>query len=121
MKNRKLWYLTKESLKRKTKSKWFVVVNVLLVILIVGLINLDSIINLFGGKFNEETEILVIDKTEKSYDILDQTLDNTKDMFGDTSKFKLVKYDKTEEEARKEVKEDEIDLSKAKWKLYFGR
>ncbi len=107
MKNRKLWYLTKESLKRKTKSKWFVVVNVLLVILIVGLINLDSIINLFGGKFNEETEILVIDKTEKSYDILDQTLDNTKDMFGDTSKFKLVKYDKTEEEARKEVKEDD--------------
>ena len=107
MKNRKLWYLTKESLKRKTKSKWFVVVNVLLVILIVGLINLDSIINLFGGKFNEETEILVIDKTEKSYDILDQTLDSTKDMFGDTSKFKLVKYDKTEEEARKEVKEDD--------------
>ncbi len=107
MKNRKLWYLTKESLKRKTKSKWFVVVNVLLVILIVGLINLDSIINLFGGKFNEETEILVIDKTEKSYDILDQTLDNTKDMFGDTSKFKLIKYDKTEEEARKEVKEDD--------------
>ena len=107
MKNRKLWYLTKESLKRKTKSKWFVVVNVLLVILIVGLINLDSIINLFGGKFNEETEILVIDKTEKSYDILDQTLDSTKDMFGDTSKFKLVKYDKTEKEARKEVKEDD--------------
>lgn len=107
MKNRKLWYLTKESLKRKTKSKWFVVVNVLLVILIVGFINLDSIINLFGGKFNEETEILVIDKTEKSYDILDQTLDSTKDMFGDTSKFKLVKYDKTEEEARKEVKEDD--------------
>ena len=107
MKNRKLWYLTKESLKRKTKSKWFVVVNVLLVILIVGLINLDSIINLFGGKFNEETEILVIDKTEKSYDILDQTLDSTKDMFGDTSKFKLIKYDKTEEEARKEVKEDD--------------
>ena len=107
MKNRKLWYLTKESLKRKTKSKWFVVVNVLLVILIAGLINLDAIINLFGGKFNEETEILVIDKTEKSYDILDQTLDSTKDMFGDTSKFKLVKYDKTEKEARKEVKEDD--------------
>ena len=40
----KLWYLTGVSLKRKIKSKWFVVVNILLMIAIVGIFNIDSII-----------------------------------------------------------------------------
>lgn len=106
MKN-KLWYLTKESLKRKIKSKWFVVVNVLLAILIIGITNIDSIIGMFGGKFNEVTEILVIDKTEKSYDVLNNSLENSKNMFEDISKFELKKYDKDEKAAKKEVKDDD--------------
>ena len=107
MKNKKLWYLTKQSLNRKIKSKWFIIVNILLVALIVGIINIDSIISLFGGKFNETTQILVVDKTERSYDIFDNTLKETTKMFENSTKFKLNKYDGSEKEAKKEVKNND--------------
>lgn len=103
----KLFYLTKQSLNKKIKSKWFVIVNILLVVLIVGLLNIDSIISMFGGKFNDTTQILVIDNTEKSYDILNDSLKKTKNVFQDQTKFELIKYDKSVEEAKKEVKKDD--------------
>ena len=106
MKNKKLWYLTKQSLNRKIKSKWFIVVNVLLAILIIGLINIDTIISAFGGKFNETTEILVIDNTNATYDILVKNLEDSKNMLEDISNFEIKKYDKSIDEAKKEVKKD---------------
>lgn len=103
MKNRKLWYLTKQSLNRKIKSKWFLIVNILLVILIVGLLNIDLIINSFGGNFNENTEILVIDKTNKCYDILNESIKTTKNIFEDENKIILEKYKNSIEKAKKEI------------------
>ena len=44
----KLDYLITLSLKRKMKTKWFLITNILVAILIIGLINIDSIITLFG-------------------------------------------------------------------------
>ena len=58
----KLKFLTKMSLNKKIKTKWFLVANGLFLLLIVGLINIDSIIKLFGGKFEQEQQILVIDE-----------------------------------------------------------
>lgn len=57
----KLGFLTKYSLGKKIKSKWFVVVNIIILLVISVLINMDSIIKLFGGDFNNNEEILVID------------------------------------------------------------
>lgn len=57
----KLGFLTKYSLGKKIKSKWFVVVNIIILLVISVLINMDSIIKLFGGDFNNNKEILVID------------------------------------------------------------
>lgn len=57
----KLDFLTKYSLGKKIKSKWFVVVNIIILLVISVLINMDSIIKLFGGDFNNNEEILVID------------------------------------------------------------
>lgn len=58
-------YLIKSSLSKKLKSKWFVAANVVLAVLIIGLINMDHIISLFGGDFNEPTTIYVVDQTGK--------------------------------------------------------
>ncbi|MBQ7141050.1 MAG: ABC transporter permease [Bacilli bacterium] len=107
MKNKKLWYLTKQSLNRKIKSKWFVVVNILLVILIVGLLNIDSIIKTFGGDFNETTEVIVIDNTNKSYELLNESIKNTKSIFGDETKIELENYEQSLEDAKKEVEEND--------------
>lgn len=69
MKN-KLKYLISISLKRKIKTKWFLVANILLLIVTAAIINIDSVIKMFGGDFNEKQIIYVIDNTNKTYDIL---------------------------------------------------
>ena len=53
----KAWFLIKQSIKKKMDTKWFRVVNVLLCILLIGVINIDKIINVFGGDFKETINI----------------------------------------------------------------
>ena len=60
MKN-KFKYLVKYSLKKKIDTKWFKIVNVLLLVLLVFLVNMDYLINLFGGDFEEKEKIYVVD------------------------------------------------------------
>ena len=60
----KLRFLTKMSLNKKIKTKWFLIANLIFAILIIGLINMDSIIKAFGGDFNETREILIIDEVD---------------------------------------------------------
>ena len=60
MKN-KFKYLVKYSLKKKIDTKWFKIVNVLLLILIAFLVNMDYLINLFGGDFEDKEKIYVVD------------------------------------------------------------
>ncbi len=103
----KLFYLTKQSLLKKIKTKWFVVVNILLVILTIGLINIDSIINSFGGDFNNTTEILVVDKTNKSFDVLNESFDDAQSIFKNTIKHELIEYSEGITNAEEEVKKDE--------------
>ncbi len=71
----KLWFLTTVSLKRKIKTKWFVLANILLCLAIVGIFNIDSIIKLFGGDFDEPTKVYVIDETNFSYELLKSQVD----------------------------------------------
>ena len=56
MKN-KAWFLIKQSLKKKMDTKWFKIVNVLICLLLIGVINIDKIINVFGGDFKETINI----------------------------------------------------------------
>ena len=103
----KLWFLTKVSLKRKIDTKWFKIVNILLLIGIVALCNIDSIIKFFGGDFNELTKVYVIDNTEYTFDILKEQINTTsKTINGETSSFDVIKYEKTEDDALKEIEED---------------
>lgn len=103
----KFLYLTKNSLQRKVSSKWFLVVNILLCILIVCALNIDTIINKFGGEFNKKTEIYIIDNTGIAYDIFNSQISNTNQLLnGDTeSSYVISKYDKTLEAAKEEVKD----------------
>ena len=103
----KLWFLTKVSLKRKIDTKWFKIVNILLLIGIVALCNIDSIIKFFGGDFNELTKVYVIDNTEYTFDILKEQINTTsKTINGETSSFDVIKYEKTEDDALKEIEEN---------------
>ena len=59
----KLNFLIKQSLSKKIKTKWFKVANIIIAIFIIGLVNIDRIITLFGGDFEEKREVLVLDET----------------------------------------------------------
>lgn len=62
------------SLKRKIKTKWFLIANVLLAVVIAGIINIDSIITFFGGDFDKITKVYVIDETGETFDILKEQI-----------------------------------------------
>ena len=97
---KKFLYLTKTSLNKKIKSKWFIIINILLCLLIVTLVNIDSIISFFGGDFNERVNIIVLDKTDfDTYQLFKNSiLEDTKDANGE---FNIKKSTKSYDELTK--------------------
>lgn len=103
MKN-KFGYLVGYSLKKKIKTKWFKVVNILLCLLLIFLVNMDSIINFFGGDFNKLDKIYVVDNTNHF-----ESFKNYFDLFAE--QVELDGYELTLDESildKKEEIEDEI-------------
>jgi len=106
----KLNYLTSVSLKRKIKTKWFLIANILLAIIIVGAINIDSIISFFGGDFDKKQEIYVIDNTSISYDIFNQQMKNISNSIKENKEefnYKIEKYNKSIKDAKKMLENDD--------------
>ena len=106
----KLYYLTTVSLKRKICTKWFIIANVVLAILLVGITNIDSIIKMFGGDFNKKTIVYVIDNTNESYEILKSSLEATEKSVYDDVKYKIKKFDKSEKKLKKLIKDEDKKL-----------
>ena len=103
----KFWYLTKQSLRKKIKSKWFIGVNIMLALVIITLININSIIAFFGGDFNKVTDILVIDNTNQTlYDDIETYYSEYSKYVEDMSKTEISLYEDSLEKAKEEVKED---------------
>ncbi len=104
----KLWYLTGVSLKRKIKTKWFAIANILLLIAIIGIVNIDNIINFFGGDFDEKNKLYIVDNTSYTYDTLANLVTTTSETYNDgESNFEIKKYSKTKEELKKEIEKDD--------------
>lgn len=104
----KLNFLIEMSLKRKINTKWFKIVNIILLVAIVALANIDSIINTFGGDFDKKQEIYIIDNTDVSYDLFKQQLMlTTKAEKEEDMNYLLNNYDGTIEDAKKELEDEE--------------
>ena len=105
----KLKFLTKMSLNKKIKTKWFLIANLIFAILIVGLINIDMVIKFFGGEFEETQEILVIDEVG--------VFDNFNTYFTEGSKYltdyvdtSVTKFNDSYEDGEKKVSEEDSIL-----------
>ena len=107
----KLNYLIGQSLGRKIKSKWFVIANVLLAISIIAIINVDSIINVFGGDFNNKTKVYIVDKTGYSYDIFKQQLSLAESSLSQEigSSYELVQSNQSIKDLQELIKTEESD------------
>lgn len=105
----KFWYLTKQSLNKKIKSKWFIGINIMLAIVVIALININSIIAFFGGDFSEEVKILVIDNTEISYPVFKETIKELTQE-EDTGKITVKESTQSEKKLQKKLKDNEIAI-----------
>jgi ABC-2 type transport system permease protein len=106
----KFWYLTKYGLKKKFKSKAFIISNIIIFVLLVLILNIDSIIKAFGGTFDEKTKIYVVDKSNEFYDSFKDNFNKLqKSIDEENDKIELVKSDKDREELEKDIK-DSIDI-----------
>ena len=72
---KKFMFLTKYGLKKRIKSKSFIIANIVLLILIIGLLNIDGIIKYFGGEFNEIINVFVIDNTNESFELFEKNFE----------------------------------------------
>lgn len=106
MKN-KFKYLTGISLKRKIKTKWFMVANILLAIAIIAVANIDLIINYFGGDFSEKTKIYVIDNTNMSYEVFNSNMTAGLEQYSNADNYEVLLSTNTKEELVEKIKTDE--------------
>ena len=101
--NKKFWYLTRVSLKKKIGSKWFLVTNIILALAIIGIININSIVKFFGGDFSDNLTVYVIDNSN-TYNYFETTLNSL-----DTDNLiKIKQTQKTKDELEKDLKDSEI-------------
>ena len=107
--SRKFSFLTKQSLNKKIKSKWFLGINIMLAIVVIALININSILSFFGGDFNKEVKILVIDNTEVSYQVFKESM-NTLTKEEDTGKITVKESTQNEEKLKKKLKDNQIAI-----------
>jgi len=102
----KLKFLTKISLNKKIKTKWFLIANLIFAILVIGLLNIDFVIKLFGGDFDKPQEIMVIDNIN-CFDEFKLTYENGTKYFEDYIKTEITLYNGIYEDALDIVKEDD--------------
>ncbi len=101
--NKKFWYLTRVSLKKKIGSKWFLVTNIILALAVIGIININSIIKFFGGDFSDNLTVYVIDNSN-TYNYFEATL-NTLD---EDNLITIEQTSKTKDELTKDLDNSEI-------------
>ena len=101
--NKKFWYLTKVSLKKKIGSKWFIATNIILALVIIAIININSIVKFFGGDFSHNLTIYAVDNAGV-YDVFKSTIEAL-----DEDKLLEVKLGKSsKEELSKNLKDNEV-------------
>ena len=109
--SKKLKYLTKISLDKKIKTKWFLVANIIIAILFISLINIDYIIKLFGGDFDEGVNLIVVDNTNCLYeDLKDNFNNNISYLENFTKDTTITKSNKSIEELKEDIKDNDVIL-----------
>lgn len=109
--NKKFLYLTKVSLRKKFKTKWFVITNIILAVAIVLLLNINSIVTFFGGDFDSKTDIIVIDNNTNSYKVFKQNIESYASSLNsseDEVKVTVKKGNKDVKDLKEGLKDDEI-------------
>ena len=108
MKN-KVKFLIKESIKKKIDTKWFKIINIILLILMIGILNIDKIISYFGGDFEDITKVYVLDETGYA-NSLNDLLNNNNELLNGSFKFEVENSTDSIENLTKKLNKDNTDI-----------
>lgn len=104
----KLNFLINVSLKKRIKSKWFLIANILIALLIVGIINIDSIITLFGGDFDSKTKIYVVDESQKISELFKTNFEQYESvLYSENSVYEIIISNEESKDIKEKIKEAE--------------
>lgn len=101
--NKKFWYLTKVSLKKKIGSKWFLATNIILALVILAIININSIVKFFGGDFSHNLTIYAVDNAGV-YDVFKGTIE----ALDEDKLLEIKRGESSKEELSKNLKDNEV-------------
>ena len=111
----KLKFLTKQSLDKKIKTKWFKAVNILLLVLLIAISNIDRIVTFFGGDFEDNITIYVKDDIE-SFNLFETTFTSLATNLGDSKNYQVEMLSNNIEEEKGSLKKDDnkvlVELNK---------
>ena len=104
----KLNFLINVSLKKKIKSKWFLIANIVIALLMVAIINIDSIITLFGGDFDSKTKIYIVDNTKEISNIFKSNLEYFEDtLYKETDVYEIIISDENIDTLKEKIQTEE--------------
>ena len=101
--NKKFWYLTKVSLKKKIGSKWFLATNIILALVILAIININSIVKFFGGDFSHNLTIYAVDNAGV-YDVFKGTIE----ALDEDKLLEIKRGESSKEKLSKNLKDNEV-------------
>lgn len=110
--NKKRNYLIKESLRRKIFSRWFLVINIVIFLLLFVSFHLDTIINFFGGDFKDEKKIMIVDNVNYYNDFKKEFLRIANIQLSDYKFSEINNIDDLKEEVKKDSNVIGIELIK---------
>lgn len=96
----KFWIILSHTYMTRVKTKSFLISTAVTLLLIVGLANFQSIIELFD---DGKDEIAVIDESNELFDAYKESVENVNENIG------IVAFDGTEEEGKEAVQEEEYN------------
>ncbi len=102
----KLKFLTRQSLNKKIKTKWFKAVNLLLLVLFLVLVNIDRIVTFFGGDFESEITILVHDEVN-GYETFQSYFETISESLGESKNYKVEKSNDSLENLKNSLEEED--------------
>ncbi len=105
MKN-KFDFLTAQSIKSKLSTKAFKIANIFMFIVVIALVNIDSVIKFFGGEFDDLVHVYVVDEVG-AYDEFKSTMDSNYLEILENYNAEVSLYEKSFNELKESVIEDE--------------
>src|SRR5690625_2927296 len=95
----KFWTIMSHTFMTRLKSKAFIITNIIMLILIIGLVNIQSIMDALGSK--EKAEIIVLDTSDVYFSELKTNVEAANE------NMTLIAYDKSESDGQQAVQDEQ--------------